>query len=110
MIASAEALGLEEDFSGVEASVADLITTEEAVDMANTSKTWDFRPSLMTKDMIDDLRKLGCFGDSKVKPPEGETIPKPKAADAVVFRDFFICGLRFSTTCSLRQVLDAFEV
>ena len=62
MIASAEALGLEEDFSGVEASVADLITTEEAVDMANTSKTWDFRPSLMTKDMIEDLWKLAYFG------------------------------------------------
>ena len=67
MIASAEALGLEEDFSGVEASVADLITIEEAGDMASTSKTWDFGPSLMTKDMIEDLWKLGCFRDAKVK-------------------------------------------
>jgi len=62
MIASAEALGLEEDFSSVEASVADLITAEEAGDMAGTSKTWDFRPSLMTKDMIEDLWKLAYFG------------------------------------------------
>ena len=42
MIVSAEALGLEEDLSGVEGSVADLITAEEAEDMASTSKTWDF--------------------------------------------------------------------
>ena len=62
IIASAEALGLEEDFSGVEASVVDLFTAEEAGDMANTSKTWDFRSSLMTKDVIEDLWKRAYFG------------------------------------------------
>jgi hypothetical protein len=55
MVASAEALGLEEDIFGVEASVADLITAEEAGDMAGPSMTWDFGPSLMTKDMIEEL-------------------------------------------------------
>ena len=56
MIVSVEALGLEEDLSGVVASVADLITAEDAGDMASTSKMWDFGPSLMTKDMIEELR------------------------------------------------------
>ena len=79
MVAGAEAQGLEEDLSGVEASVADLITAEEAGDMAGSSRTWDFGPSLMTKDMIKELWKLGCFGEAKVKPPQGETIPKPQA-------------------------------
>ena len=92
MIVSAEVLELEEDLSGVEASVVDLITTEEVGDMVGPSRTWDFGPSLMTKDMIEELWQLGYFGDAKVKPPEGETIPKPKVADAVVFRDFFLCG------------------
>ena len=77
MIVSAEALGLEEDLFGVEASVADLITAEEAGDMAGSSRTWDFGPSLMTKDMIEDLWNLGCFGEAKVKPPQGEIIPNP---------------------------------
>ena len=72
MIVSAEALGLEEDLSGVEASVADLITVEEVGDMAGSSGTWDFGPSLLTKDMIEELRQLGCFGDAKVKPLEGD--------------------------------------
>jgi hypothetical protein len=89
MVASAKALGLVEDLSGVEASIADLITAEEAGDMAGSSRTWDFGPSLMTKDMIEELRKLDCFGDAKVKPPQGETIPKPQAVDVVVFKDFF---------------------
>jgi len=77
MIVSAEALGLEEDLSRVEASVADLITTEEAGDMAGPSRTWDFGPSLMMKDMIEELPQLGCFGEAKVKPPQGEIIPNP---------------------------------
>ena len=64
----------------------------------------------MTKDMIEQLRQLGCFGDAKVKPPHGEMIPKPKPADVVVFKDFFLCGLRFLAAHFLRQVLEAFEV
>ena len=55
MIVSVEALGLEEDLSGVEASVVDLITAEEVGDMAGTSKMWDFGPLFMTKDMIEEL-------------------------------------------------------
>ena len=69
MIVSAEALGLEEDLSRVEASIADLISVEEAGDMAGSSRTWDFGPSLMMEDMIEELRKLGCFREAKVKPP-----------------------------------------
>jgi hypothetical protein len=55
MVASVEVQGLEEDLSSVEASVADLITAKEAGDMAGPSRTWDFGPSLMTKDMIEEL-------------------------------------------------------
>ena len=39
MLASAEALGLEEGLSSVEASVANLITAGEAEDMASNLKT-----------------------------------------------------------------------
>jgi len=95
MIVSAEALGLEEDLSGVEASVVDLITTEEVGDMVGPSRTWDFGPSLMTKDMIKELRQLGRFSEAKVKLPQGEMIPKPQSIDDVVFKEFFLCGLRF---------------
>ena len=72
MIVSAEALGLEEDLSGVEASITDLITVEEVGDMASSSRMWDFGPSLMMKDMIKELWQLDCFGDAKVKPLEGD--------------------------------------
>ena len=98
MLVSAEALGLEQNLS----SVGDLITAEEAEDMVGTSKTSNFEPLLMTKDMIEGLRQLGCFRDAKVKPPEGETIPKPKATNVVVFKDFFLYGLCFPMARFLR--------
>ena len=64
----------------------------------------------MTADMIEELWKLGCFGEAKVKPLEEETVPKPQVADVVVFMDFFICGPCFPVARFLRQVLEAFEV
>ena len=65
MVAIAAAIDLEEDLASVEASVADLITVEEAEDMAGASRTWDFGPSLMTKDMIEALEQEGSFGIGK---------------------------------------------
>jgi hypothetical protein len=50
MLASTEALELGEDLASVEASIADLITAEEADDMAGVGGP--FGPSLMTVDMI----------------------------------------------------------
>ena len=55
MLAIAEAIELEENLASIEASVADLITVEEAEDMAGVGKTWDFGPLLMMKDMVKVL-------------------------------------------------------
>jgi hypothetical protein len=41
MVASAEAQDFAKDLGSVEASVADLITAEEAEYMAGSSRTWD---------------------------------------------------------------------
>ena len=78
--------------------------------MAGAARTWDFGPSLMSKDMIKVLEQEGCFCVDKAKPPQGKTIPQPQADDAVVFRDFFACGLCFPSVRFLRHVLEAFEV
>ena len=45
-----------------------------------------------------------------MKPPQGETIPKPLASNAVVFKDFFLYDLCFPAARFLHQVLEAFEV
>lgn len=110
MLASAEAREVEEELIGVEASVGDLVGAKEFEDMARARKTWDFGTSLMTQEMIAVLEKEGYVPKGKAKIPEGETVPKPGAVDAVVFKDFFACDLRFSAVQFLREVLDAFEV
>ena len=55
MLASVEAIELEEDLASIEASVADLITAEEVEDMVGAGRTWDFGPSLTMKDLIKVL-------------------------------------------------------
>lgn len=52
-------------------------------------KTWEFWPSLMTKEAIAELEKVGCFPAGKGRPSDDETIPKPSVNEAVVFKNFF---------------------
>ena len=73
-------------------------------------KTWDFGTSLMTEEMIVELEKDGCFPKGKARPSGGETVPKLEKNEAVVFKDFFACGLRFLAIYFLRLVLETFKV
>jgi len=43
-------------------------------------------------------------------PPAGQTVPALEAEYAVVFMDFFTCGLRMPSYAFLRQVMEAFNV
>ena len=103
MIASAEAWELEEDLAGVEASIGDLIGAEETKAMAG--KTWDFEPSLMTKKMVADLEKEGCIPPGRAKLSQGETVPDTGRDYAIVFKDFFACGLRLPSVSSFVRFL-----
>ena len=112
MLASASALEfeklVEEDLGSVSASVGDLIAVDSR-DMA--IKSWDFGPSSITEEAIAEMLKESCFPSSRVKiPPPGQIIPEPEEGYAVVFRDFFTCGLRLPYIPFLRQVLETFNV
>jgi len=76
-------------------------TTDSSKDMASHDRA-RFPPtkilgkSYMTQDMIEDLERRGVLGAGMARPPpEGEIEAKPHPDEAVVFRDFFIAGLRF---------------
>jgi hypothetical protein len=58
-------------------------------------------------EMLDnDFFKAGC-----VMPPlVGETVPSPLESYAVVFKDYFTCGLYFPSISFLREVLEAFQL
>jgi hypothetical protein len=92
MVAIVEAQELEKDLAGVEASISDLVGAEEVEAMAG--KTWDFGPSLMTRKMILQHEKDGCIPHGQAKLSQGEIVPTPGKDHAVVFKDYFACGLR----------------
>ena len=112
MLASASALEfeklVEEDLGSVSVSVGDLIAADSR-DMA--IKSWDFGPSSITEEAVAEMLKESYFPSSRVKiPPPGQTVPEPEEGYAVVFRDFFTCGLRLPYVPFLRRVLETFNV
>jgi hypothetical protein len=109
MVASLLAQELEEDLGSVEASVSDLVSAEEFLSMAG--KTLDFGPSSVDEAAIAEMVDDGFFRASRAIPPLlGETVPHPLEGYAVVFKDYFTCGLRFPCTSFLWQVLEAFHL
>ena len=112
MLVSASALELEklleEDLGSVFAFVGDLIAVDSG-DMA--IKSWDFGPSAITEDSVAEMLKESYFPSSRVKiPPPGQTVPEPEEGYAVVFWDFFTCGLHLPYVPFLRRVLETFNV
>lgn len=99
----------QEDLANVEASIEDLVPKggEKKFVM---KKTWEFGPSLVTEEMIGELAVQGCFPEGKGWPSGGETVPHPELNEAVIFKDFFACGLHFPSVTFLRLVLGSFKV
>jgi hypothetical protein len=60
--------------------------------------------------MIQEYEKAGFFPPGAGRAPLDEQIPTPRDGEVVVFRDFFICGLRFPCDPILPAILDAFSV
>ena len=112
MLASGSALEfeklVEEDLGSVSVSVGDLIIVDSGV-MA--IKSWDFDPSSITEEAVTEMLKESYFPSMRVKiPPLGQTVLEPEEGYAVVFRDFFTCGLRLPYIPFLHRVLETFNV
>jgi len=73
-------------------------------------KTWDLGSSLMSQEMIDELEAQGCFPKGKGRPSGGETVPWLEVNEAIIFKDFFTCGLHFTAITFLHLVLGSFNV
>jgi hypothetical protein len=109
MLVSALAQDLEEDLASVEASVGDLVGASKGKGMAG--KTWDFGPSSVTEEAIAEILDDGYFkAGCAMPPPTGETVPYPLEGYAVVFKDYFTCGLRLPCVSFLCRVLKAFQL
>jgi hypothetical protein len=54
-----------------------------------------FRKSKVTTELIKEYEEAGFFPSGDGRPPSDEETPSPEAYEIVVFRDFFVCGLKF---------------
>jgi hypothetical protein len=60
--------------------------------------------------MIREYEAAGFFPSGTGRAPLDKQTPTPEDGEVVVFRDFFICGLRFPCDPILPAILDAFSV
>jgi hypothetical protein len=73
----------------------------------------DFEKSSVSEADVPMMMKLGYFGEAEKKLIHfagEETTPKPKDDEVVVFKSFFIAGLRFPLNEMIGEVLDNFEI
>jgi hypothetical protein len=96
-----------EDIGDVDAGVSDLVKTKAAGPLPPSLV---FGESKVTANMIREYEKAGFFPPGAGRAPLDEQIPTPRDGECVVFRDFFICGLRFPCDPILLAILDSFSV
>jgi len=97
-------LGDEEDLSNVDADPSELMKKDKP------APTLRFGPSLMSAALIESYVERGYFPAGVCRPPQAEETPNPEDGECVVFRDFFVAGLRFPLDPVVPEILDRFKV
>jgi hypothetical protein len=97
----------DEDVGNVDAGIGDLV---KAKAVGPLPPYLVFGESKVTANMIREYEAAGFFPSGTRRAPLDEQIPAPEDGEIVVFRDFFICGLRFLCDPILPAILDAFPV
>jgi hypothetical protein len=96
-----------EDIGDVEAGVGDLVRAKTSDPLP---PSFVIGESKVTANMIREYERAGFFPPGAGRAPLDEQIPTPRDGECVVFRDFFICGLRFPCDPILLAILDAFSM
>jgi hypothetical protein len=97
----------DEDVVDVDADVKDLVRTRP---MGPLPSSLVFGESKVTANMIREYEAAGFFPLGTGHAPLDEQTPTPEDGEVVVFRDFFISGLRFPCDPVLPAILDSFSV
>jgi hypothetical protein len=90
----------------VDAGVSDLVKAKTS---GLLPPSLVFGESKVTTNMVREYEKAGFFAPGAGRAPLDEQIPTPRDREVVVFRDFFICGLRSPATRSYQLFLMHFR-
>jgi hypothetical protein len=94
----------DEDLSNVDADPSDLMKREKP------APTLRFGPSVMSAALIESYVERGYFPAGVCRPPQAEETPSSEDGECVVFRDFFVAGLRFLLDPAVPEILSRFKV
>lgn len=83
-----------------------MATPEKDSAKVEIPKTFDFGMSSTTSEDLDKYSRLGWFPRNIVRHSEGETVPKPNYNEVVVFRYFFLVGLRVHASKFLGTLME----
>jgi hypothetical protein len=64
----------------------------------------------MMKKMILELEKDGYVPQGRAQLSQREMVPTPDKDYAVIFKDYFSCGLRLPSVRFLHELLEEFDV
>lgn len=92
------------DIGEVEADVTKLMPNKE-----ECVPTMQFERALVTEKEIKVFEKKKYLPAGARRAPTDELIPEPRHGEAVVFRDFFIAGLRFPCNTQLPVILNRYR-
>jgi hypothetical protein len=95
------------DLGNVEDDLKDLVTAKQSKFMP---ASFVFGESKVTTNLIREYEAAGYFSVGDGRAPLDEQVPTPALDEVVVFRNFFICGLRFPCDPMLVAMLDKFSV
>jgi len=91
-----------EDLSDVSASESELV--------GDDTKSLNFGKTLMDDKELDWMVANRMVERASVRMPKGETIPKLKFHECIVFRDQFSSGLRMPCQDFIEQILKAYNI
>jgi hypothetical protein len=81
-----------------------------AVDLHESTRSYDFRVWTVTVDRIRQLESLGYFVEGSAREPEEVTVLELANDEAVVFEEIFTAGLRMPPHLALTEILIKFWV
>lgn len=72
--------------------------------------SFEFGPTRVTLEDLDYFAKCGWFSRDLARLPEDEAVPRPRGDEVVVYREFFLAGLRFPVHPLVVGVLKRFNL